>query len=185
MCGGGDDKRRKAEREAERLQREANEQAEKRQRELDEQAAARQLELDALAAARADTARQQQERRNQLEVQAQSQIAAQTAQGIELSRQQDLRIKGMRDASTQEAEGIRQRGEAQAAAIREEGERKSRRIKTVGGAVASSLRAMAIQQPVAPAAGQTSQKDRKKGAANKQAELRRGSTVTRGPNLSI
>ena len=174
MCSGGNDRRREAERDAERRQQEANEQAARRQRELDEQAAARQAELDALAAQRADTARQQQDRRNQLEVQAQRQIAAQTARGVELSRQQDLKIQGMRQAS-----------EARNAAVRAEGERKSRVIKTVGGAVSSSLRAMAVKQPMAPSAGQTSQKDRKKGAANKQAELRRGSTVTRGPNLSI
>jgi hypothetical protein len=38
---------------------------------------------------------------------------------------------------------------------------------------------------MAPSAGQTPRKDRGKGAANKQAELKRGSTITKGPNLSI
>ena len=159
MCSGGDDARREAEREQERL---------------NEEAAARQAELDRIAAERADIAADQARRQSEMEAQSIAFSQAQAAEVSRLETEQNTRL------ATLAAEDVARR-----TAIQEETARKVAGIETAGGAVSTSLRILGQKQPMAPQAQQTPRKKKGKSAGSTSASVARGTGSIRGTNLSI
>ena len=146
------------------------EEGRKAKREVD----ARQKQLDDLARRRTALAQQQAQRRAQLQAQADAALAAQRAQANRLRIQQNNRLSQMA------AEDVARRN-----AIKAETAAKVAGIQRAGGAAATSLRILAEKQPMGPNAQQTPRNQRRRGAGSTSANVARGSSSTRGTNLSI
>ncbi len=135
---------------------------------------ARQKQLDDLARRRTALAQQQAQRRAQLQAQADAAVAGQRAQAERLRIQQSNRLAQMSSQNTAQRNAIKAQTAARVAGI-----------QRAGGAAATSLRILAEKQPMGPNAQQTPRNQRRRGAGSTSANVARGSSSTRGTNLSI
>lgn len=161
MCGGGN---RQAEKRA----------AERDQKRLDKQAREAQAELDRLADDRSALAAQQVADSALLQQQFADQRQTQIDNAAGLQGKQDAKLLGIKDEQNRKSAEL-----ATAQAVKVGG------IRSRGQAVSSSLQILGKQNLTGPSASSTKGKSVRKGAASTAAQVTRGSTRNRGPNLSI
>lgn len=134
----------------------------------------RQSELDALANQRNQVMQQQQAQSQALQAQQAQAMAEQKSQVTQLRAQQS---KKLAEAEATQAANVERLAADQ--------KTKLGGIKSRGQAVSSSLQILGKGSLTGPSATNTTPKASRKGAASTSAQLARGSSRNRGPNLSI
>ena len=148
--------------------------AEKEQERLDQQARDAQAELDRIADESNAIATQQLAESARLQKQFADQQQDQRDRVTSLEAQQDEKLLGIKNEQNRKSEEL-----ATAQAVKVGG------IRSRGQAVSSSLQILGKQNLTGPSASSTKGKSVRKGAASTAAQVTRGSTRNRGPNLSI
>jgi len=120
-----------------------------------------------------------------LKAQQAAQVARSEAEARSLQVQQNKRLAKLAQQQKTKAGNL---AKAQAANVKRMAATQAKKvggIRSRGQSVSSSLSILAEQQPMAPSAVRTDPRARRKGAASTAAQVARGSSRNRGPNLSI
>ena len=150
----------------------------------DNKAKQQQQRLDPIANQRRALAAQQQAQSSALQKQMADQQAAQRRKVARLRSQQSSNLSALQGKQRKKAAGL---ATAQAANVKRMAAAQAVKIggiRSRGQAVSSSLNILADQQPTAPSAAVSPRRSRR-GAASNAAQVARGSSRNRGPNLSI
>lgn len=172
MCSGGN--RRAEERKAKR-----------EQERLDQQAREAQDELDRLADDRNAIAAQQVADNALLQQQFSDQRQAQIDNAADLQEKQDAKLLGIKDEQNRKSAELATAQEANVKSMAAAQAVKIGGIRSRGQAVSSSLQILGKKNLTGPSASSTKGKSVRKGAASTAAQVARGSSRNRGPNLSI
>lgn len=120
-----------------------------------------------------------------LKTQQATQIAREQAEVRSLQAQHDERLANLAQQQKTKAGNLATAQAANVERMAADQAKKVGGIRSRGQSVSSSLSILSQGQPTAPSAVRTNPRARRKGAASTSAQVARGSSRNRGPNLSI